>query len=348
MMAAGRPLGLDTLEKLLAKIFPGAEVVPNIETCDNLTIYGVRWAKLKDSTCSDTIFKPRDLKEFRRNAHGLLTLMQPARSRAWLTAYLKRDAKSSLSFWSIWDMYKSGRCRIPPSLKHLAVRTKTFLAFRRFSDTHSLISMAELQQCIRSTFPKCEHIAVAEGCIVIQGVCARAIPLSAEQALAQNFRRDYKRLNRAGLLTTPVSSDNTFTRKLREKPLLGLPQYIDGRPSGSFLDRLRRRREGKPLGDEEPGFPGVSMKRVQREAKHALGMELQPSAREDGVGSALMAVTSRPAGKSGPPYAETSAGETIETETEDPVTGNVDRSDVNEAKTNVLRQVLADELQAQI
>lgn len=60
---------------------------------------------------------------------------------------------------------------------------------------------------------------------------------------------------------------NPFAQHLAKRPLLMLPTSPNGDlPTSPLTARLRRRAANprQPLGDEEPGFPGVSLKAQQR------------------------------------------------------------------------------------
>lgn len=76
--------------------------------------------------------------------------------------------------------------------------------------------------------------------------------------------KDFMDFAQAGHLSAPASQ---FAVNLLASPLLPLPG-----PNASFIARLRRRAVDPrdPLGDEEPGFPGVSMKREQTYLKGGL------------------------------------------------------------------------------
>ena len=85
----------------------------------------------------------------------------------------------------------------------------------------------------------------------------------AEYYLAKKRHHDFQSLASAGLISSPTQNPSKFAQKLRQDPLLSLPNGEDG----PVTQRLRRRAAGGPLGDEEPGFPGVSLKRQQRKLK---------------------------------------------------------------------------------
>ena len=106
--------------------------------------------------------------------------------------------------------------------------------------------------------------------IVIKGICAKRKESSARPILAEEQQNTLKCLARSGLVDVSRPQQNSFNRKLAEDPLLIVPNTPGAVYVSPFVERLRRRREGKPYGDEEPGFPGVSMKKVQREAKRRL------------------------------------------------------------------------------
>lgn len=116
--------------------------------------------------------------------------------------------------------------------------------------------------------------------------------MPAKQILAEEQKRRLHRLQRAGQIDAPKTA---FAQKLLQDPLLmSVRNDKKDRPMGGpCISRLRRRVEDEthgalPYGDEEPGFPGLSMKRQQvrytRELEEyakqmaALGPETEPKA----------------------------------------------------------------------
>lgn len=93
--------------------------------------------------------------------------------------------------------------------------------------------------------------------------------------LARQQKQNLRRLQRAGEIDPPKTA---FAQKLLDDPLLmRVRRGKNNCPiSGSYVRRTRLRggdpetREKKPLGDEEPGFPGLSMKRQQVRFKREL------------------------------------------------------------------------------
>lgn len=92
--------------------------------------------------------------------------------------------------------------------------------------------------------------------------------LKAKEILARKQKHDLRLLQAAGKIDTPKTA---FAQKLLQDPLLmRVREDKKNRPvQGSYVQRTRRRggdpetREKEPYGDEEPGFPGLSMKREQ-------------------------------------------------------------------------------------
>ena len=89
-----------------------------------------------------------------------------------------------------------------------------------------------------------------------------------EQVLANIRRRDFRRLAHNGLIDPPFPR-NIFSQKLLNDPLLSLPHTKSGPATSPMTERLHRRTQEprQPLGDEEPGFPGISLKLEQRRLK---------------------------------------------------------------------------------
>lgn len=147
--------------------------------------------------------------------------------------------------------------------------------FRRWSDIHPHLTKDEFVHTLVKTFRGVRKVEVSEGFHVMLGIQLRNESIPVEELLALRQKRALRRLQQAGQIDPPRS---LFAQKLLDDPLLMRPRHgKDGSPiHGSFVWRTRRRggdpenSKQAPFGDEEPGFPGVSMKRVQRKYKREL------------------------------------------------------------------------------
>lgn len=155
------------------------------------------------------------------------------------------------------------------SLRYMLTLLSLRLAFDLSADAHEIMEEEAFVECLIKTFKDSEEVEVADGHSVLRGVSSRFKPLTAEQVLAKKRQADYRRLAKTRFLEFPTQSRNVFTQKLLEDPLLSLPRTDEGPAPSPFIERLHRRQQNprEPLGDEEPGFPGVSMKAEQRRWK---------------------------------------------------------------------------------
>jgi hypothetical protein len=74
--------------------------------------------------------------------------------------------------------------------------------------------------------------------------------------------QEFAKCGRVNLKKKPL---NKFGQHMANDPLLA--RFIDGKADSPWMQRLKRRGEGKPLGDYEPGFEGVSLKKIWKEMK---------------------------------------------------------------------------------
>ena len=105
---------------------------------------------------------------------------------------------------------------------------------------------------------------------MIRGISINTVslrsPAVVERVLKEKRRADYRHLVHAGLIHNPPTKPrNAFTAKLLDDPLICLPLKKDQSEPGPFIERLRRRQKdpAEPFGDGEPGFPGVSLKKLR-------------------------------------------------------------------------------------
>lgn len=199
--------------------------------------------------------QPLTLADLLPQAHKLLHIPDPERTQLWLKTIFSIETGSTTSFPTLWELYER--------------------VFWRWADTHPYLKMEEFLQTVLRTFRGCRAVPVSDDYHVILGLRPNKEQTTAKEVLAWKQRRDLWRLKQKGEIDTPESA---FAQKLAADPLLMRPTHDKkGRPiAGPFADRLRRRagdaeaEEREPFGDEEPGFPGLSMKREQVRHKSEL------------------------------------------------------------------------------
>ncbi|KAK3722476.1 Chromatin structure-remodeling complex protein rsc9 [Vermiconidia calcicola] len=217
-------------------------------------IRGLRWRKLP-ATCKQTMlvdFTPMH-EWIRRDAHKLLCIPQPDRTRHFLKMNFVRKPDVALSVVSIWQFYLA--------------------AFARPGDTHSILDNGTFYDLLPEVFPGIKLAVVSKEYGSVLGLCMRKKPVSPTVAMEKYRQKEFRRYADRGLLDLPQSR---FGANLAEAPLMAVPHTlattITYDPSTSpFIERLRRRRgendQRLPYGDEEPGFPGVSLKKEQQALK---------------------------------------------------------------------------------
>ena len=203
---------------------------------------GLRYRVLhSECTNNISIALPHPFSErWQTDAHKLLYVPQPDRMATWLKMNFRADTTHAISVVCMVVVLKQ--------------------SFSRSRETHVIYGENASVDCILETFRGSEKIEVSDGHFMIQGVTLRPKPIPVEVILARHRQRAFQRLANKGLIEGPPQGNNEFTRKLLEDPLVPLP---DNR-IGPVYARLWCRARGAPLGDVEPGFPGVSMKRIQK------------------------------------------------------------------------------------
>ncbi|KAK4896136.1 hypothetical protein LTR27_005993 [Elasticomyces elasticus] len=154
--------------------------------------------------------------------------------------------------------------------------------FRRYLGTpHKALSVQAFADTLCTLFPYAEHTEVAPSRFVFYGLSPRAKPLNPKKLLRQfhdreecrrtvRTRRQLEMLEASGDVQLRIGSPiNAFQNHLLEDAMLTLPT---GTPS-PWLQRLRSRRAGEPLGDHQPGFPGVSMRGLSTEMRRGLWVD---------------------------------------------------------------------------
>jgi hypothetical protein len=267
------PMNIKQLLRLVAECFShvrfGGEVVYGITD--------LRWKQLPEGyTRSVSVHNipeafPEWLKE---EAHKLLYLSKKRRAKAFLFMFFEKSQGMTISLRSMWKFYA--------------------IAFARSDDTHELLDQKEFLEVLKKTFKGTEAISVSENHTAVLDIGVRTEVTSADEYIALKRRYDFMRLE--GI--EPTDLRNRFNLKLMEDPWLALPsrrlspeypnqnshselKISDGSAApGPFIQRLRRRAHDLPLplGDEEPGFPGVSMKLEQRRYKRKIEAWKQASA----------------------------------------------------------------------
>ena len=143
----------------------------------------------------------------------------------------------------------------------------------------------EMQVRARATIMRAADLAESERkdavvhAVTDEGSYAPRKPSRRQEAIQRRQRakqqREFRSYADAGLIDD-VQHRNIFSQKMIEDPLMSLGatgRDADGNyvlTQSPLVRRLRRRATGGPLGDEEPGFPGISMRKIQNELKHRL------------------------------------------------------------------------------
>jgi len=226
-----------------------------------------------------------------RSAHihtgrKLAHLPEPARTRYWLRMFFEAGTNHEVDEASIWRMYEM--TFKPCYSKYAISRTSLALLLRSGSgtrhrrpqvlwkahadpctDEHPHLGDTEFVECISKVFKDAEEVQVAPQQHVIWLLKPRDKPRKASDMLKrydqEQLGRTHKRLlhmqANGHLILTPKL--NVYQKHMLETPILCLPP---GEPS-PWLQRLRRRTNGGSLGDYQPGFPGISIKKISRQWK---------------------------------------------------------------------------------
>lgn len=191
--------------------------------------------------------------------------------------YLEQKRNHTISFRTLYRMY--------------------LLAFARSAETHHRVQEEGFLRILKTTFPGVQEVTVSENHVVLLNLSIRDEAIGPQALLKCAREVEFNRLVRPDRGTTATTPQNLFSQKLAEKPLLALPsrrhsdefalpfrpaeeRMLDGAAApGPFIQRLRRRGQGLPLGDEEPGFPGVSLKRESRRLRRRIEVYRDAAAR---------------------------------------------------------------------
>lgn len=258
----GEPLKIAQILHLIYTVFPNAKLLTDHAM---VGVGDIRWKALPEgcaqilSTCATDEGMPEWMYE---EAHTLLCLTRSRRVKAWMFMFFAEEPGVSISLRSLWNFY----C----------------IPFGPAKDTHVLPDEKKFLEIVKKTFKNVEAYEVSEGHIVVDGLEPRDSSMSAQSYLKAKHDADYRMLAMKGGID-PTDPRNLFNQRLMEDPLLYRPFNSTKSPLGSqptdasdspMIQRLRRRAHDppKPYGDEEPGFPGTSMKKEQRRFKryHAL------------------------------------------------------------------------------
>lgn len=188
-------------------------------------------------------------------AHKLLHLPDPERTKLWLQSLFVTDIEASTNLPSLLEFYER--------------------VHWRWADTHPYLETEDFLRLVLRTFHGCRAVKVSDDHFVLLGLRMADEPKTAREMLARKQKRDLRRLQHAGEIDPPKT---VFAQKLLDDPLLMRVRRDKTNVPipGSYVSRTRRRggspetRERKPFGDEEPGFPGLSMKRGQARYKREL------------------------------------------------------------------------------
>ena len=200
---------------------------------------------------------PEDYPEWlRTEAHKLLYLSTNGRARAWLRMSFEEKRGTTIGWRSLWGFYS--------------------VAFARSRNTHALVDEAQFLRILKREFRGVEEVVVSENHTVIRDLGLRAECMLAGEYLRLQRREHFERQVAEGKIR-PAQHPNPFNQSLREDPLLALPsrprhpssapmEHEAADAAGPVTQRLRRRAQNPPLplGDDEPGFPGESVKVEQK------------------------------------------------------------------------------------
>lgn len=190
-------------------------------------------------------------------------LPEPWRTRLWLRMYFEHGDNTEITKASLWAFYKE--------------------TFKPYYGTSPHLDDAQLVEQICKVFENAEEVEVAPELQVIWSVKPREKHRKASILLRQHARAEKSRTEK---LLARMTARGDFGRKTKTKtkkqqqqqqpnkfqaallkdPLLSLPAGT----LSPWMQRLRRRANGEPLGGEQPGFPGVSMTRLNREYKREI------------------------------------------------------------------------------
>jgi len=191
---------------------------------------------------------------FIHTGRKLAHLPEPQRTKCWVRMFLEPTKHEGVLLSALWKAYE-----------------KTFKSFN--DEMNPYLSDMELLHIIQHRFKKCSEIEMSAEMHTIHGIRLRPAPLSISHVLEhleERMRsRTRKRLdamqNRGDLILRVRDREmlNFFQRKLTVDPLLSLSSC----KTSPWIKRLRWRAQGRPLGDYQPGFPSVSMKRLATEER---------------------------------------------------------------------------------
>ncbi|KAK4546914.1 hypothetical protein LTR36_001646 [Oleoguttula mirabilis] len=182
----------------------------------------------------------------------LAHLPEPARTRYWLRMFFKHGSNVEIEEAALWMLYEQ--------------------TFNPYYDERPHLDDVQFVARITKVFKDAEEVEVGPEHRVIWGIKPRkkrmkALVLLKKYAEEQTNRavRHLDRMAERKDFELRVNNKHRGLNRFQEMmllwPLLALPA---GEPS-PWLQRLQRRAGGEPLGDHQPGFPGVSMKRLASE-----------------------------------------------------------------------------------
>ncbi|GAB1732516.1 hypothetical protein NU195Hw_g6151t1 [Hortaea werneckii] len=190
----------------------------------------------------------------RRLAH----LPEPSRTYYWLKMFYTTGINVETSESSLWMHYE-----------------RTFGIYNDDASVESHLDDTSLVKMIHKLYDDLEETETAPGVFVIWGLKPRKRHLFSADIITRYSRTQeshvVKRLERwhySGVFQPPLRIEedhdlNKFQMRLFIDPLLPLPADR----VGPVTHRLRNLRSGLKHGDHQPGFPGTSMKLLQRQCK---------------------------------------------------------------------------------
>ncbi|KAI7253933.1 hypothetical protein KC343_g5345 [Hortaea werneckii] len=188
----------------------------------------------------------------------LAHLPEPSRTYYWLKMFYTTGINVETSESSLWMHYE-----------------RTFGIYNDDASVDSHLDDTWLVKMIHRLYDDLEETETAPGVFVIWGLKPRKRHLFSADIITRYSRTQeshvVKRLERwhySGVFQPPLRIEedhdlNKFQMRLFIDPLLPLPADR----VGPVTQRLRNLRSGLKHGDHQPGFPGTSMKLLQRQCK---------------------------------------------------------------------------------
>ncbi|EMC99009.1 hypothetical protein BAUCODRAFT_387629 [Baudoinia panamericana UAMH 10762] len=191
-----------------------------------------------------------------RKGRRLFHVAEPVRTRLWLRMLFETGHNEKVLESSVWEIYKQ--------------------TFGPYCVDHPYLDATNFLKAISRVFPQSEDVEVAPEERVIWGIRPREVLGRVSDVLKRYHQhqvaRRYDELsgvmleavkNGEFVIPDPLkkgAASNKFQQALLLDPLFPLPASQES----PWMLRLRRRANGEPLGDQQTGFPEVSMKQLSR------------------------------------------------------------------------------------